>query len=124
MTSWCSLGLFCALLLYLAFDWTSCYRSCGFDACEHEYPFMSRHSRKVPASFYYRFTRDACAFADQYAKGRIVSVLEGGYSNRALISGAMAHLSGLTDVSNWPGTVDENWWGMENLVKVSRRSQL
>jgi histone deacetylase HOS3 len=79
---------------------------------------MSRHNRKVPASFYHRFTRDACAFADRYARGRIVSVLEGGYSNRALTSGAMAHLSGLTDISGMGGKIDENWWSVENLSKV------
>jgi histone deacetylase HOS3 len=79
---------------------------------------MSRHNRKVPASFYHRFTRDACAFADRYAQGRIVSVLEGGYSDRALTSGAMAHLSDLTDISALRGKVDERWWSKENLSKV------
>ena len=47
-----------------------------------------------------------------------MSVLEGGYSDRALISGAMAHLSGLVDVS-LQCKVDEEWWNVENLVKVS-----
>ena len=91
--------------------------SCGMDACEHEYPSMSRHNRKVPTSYYYRFARDACALADKYAGGRLISVLEGGYSDRALISGAMAHFVGLTDV---PGDVkvDEGWWGVERLVEV------
>lgn len=91
------------------------------DACEHEYESMSRHNRKVPVSFYYQFARDACSFSDKYAKGRLVSVLEGGYSDRALISGAMAHLSGLVDVPN--GAVDHEWWSVENLTKVGLKSQ-
>jgi hypothetical protein len=91
--------------------------SCGFDACEHEYPAMSRHGRKVPVSFYRRFTQDAVALADRYAQGRIISVLEGGYSDRALISGAMAHLCGLVDIQGLD--IDENWWSVQNLDKVS-----
>ena len=47
-----------------------------------------------------------------------MSVLEGGYSDRALISGAMAHLSGLVDVPP-QCKVDEDWWNVENLIKVS-----
>jgi histone deacetylase HOS3 len=88
------------------------------DACEHEYESMSRHNRKVPTSFYYRFARDVCAFSDRYARGRVVSVLEGGYSDRALISGAMAHLSGMIDDSPLGGKVEEDWWNVENLAKV------
>ena len=82
---------------------------------------MSRHNRKVPTSFYYRFTRDVCTFSDKYAKGRVVSVLEGGYSDRALTSGAMAHLSGLADdMELVGGTVQEEWWNVENLEKVGK----
>ncbi|KAF8952428.1 histone deacetylase domain-containing protein [Flammula alnicola] len=91
--------------------------SCGMDACEHEYESMSRHNRKVPTSFYHRFARDACALSDKYAKGRLVSVIEGAYSDRALTSGAMAHLSGLVDVPN-ETRVNEEWWSVENLVKL------
>ena len=69
--------------------------SCGFDASEHEYPSMSRHGRHVPASFYYRFAKDVRALADKYARGRVVSVLEGGYSDQALIAGGLAWLTGL-----------------------------
>lgn len=89
------------------------------DAGEHEYEMMSRHNRKVPTSFYYQFARDACALSEKYARGRIVSVLEGGYSDRALISGTFAHLCGLTDFGGSGGEVDENWWNLENLEKVS-----
>ena len=78
---------------------------------------MSRHNRKVPTSFYHRFARDTCALADQYAQGRVISVLEGGYSDRALTSGAMAHLAGLVDIPAG-SSVDEEWWNVENLIKV------
>jgi hypothetical protein len=78
---------------------------------------MSRHGRKVPVSFYHHFTRDAVALAERYAQGRIISVLEGGYSDRALISGAMAHLCGLADLRGLD--VDQNWWSVQNLDKVS-----
>ncbi|KAF9525850.1 histone deacetylase complex protein [Crepidotus variabilis] len=96
--------------------------SCGMDACEHEYDSMSRHNRKVPTSFYYRFARDTCALSDEYAKGRVISVLEGGYSDRALISGAMAHLSGLVNVPKIT-EVDENWWSLDNLVKLEHATK-
>lgn len=74
--------------------------------------------------------------ADAYARGRVVSVLEGGYSDRALTSGAMAHLCGLVDVvlrcqdvepttqvpdSDTGRWVDEAWWNEANLVKVRCR---
>ncbi|KAJ2911932.1 hypothetical protein MD484_g8478, partial [Candolleomyces efflorescens] len=97
-------------------------RSCGMDACEHEYESMSRHNRKVPASFYYRFARDACTLSDKYAGGRVISVLEGGYSDRALISGSMAHFVGLTDL---PGSAkaDESWWSVENLIELEKATK-
>lgn len=104
--------------------------SCGFDAGEHEYPSMSRHHRKVPVGFYHRFTRETCGLADVYAHGRVVSVLEGGYSDRALTSGAMAHLCGLVDVpgqaatSDPNGWVDPEWWREGNLVKVRHLVQV
>ncbi|KAJ2934510.1 hypothetical protein H1R20_g2645, partial [Candolleomyces eurysporus] len=96
--------------------------SCGMDACEHEYESMSRHNRKVPASFYYRFARDTCALSDKFAGGRIISVLEGGYSDRALISGSMAHFVGLTDL---PESVkaDESWWSVENLIELEKATK-
>jgi histone deacetylase HOS3 len=86
---------------------------------------MSRHNRKVPTSFFYRFTQDACAFANKWAQGRIVSVLEGGYSDKALLSGAMAHLTGLVDGGRAPGKdtdhhLRENWWSSENVQMVSK----
>ena len=103
------------------------FLSAGFDASEHETPSMSRHNRKVPTSFFHRFTLDACAFANKWAQGRIVSVLEGGYSDKALLSGAMAHLTGLVDGAR-PSEKDtgadrsrDDWWAPENvqMVRVS-----
>ena len=83
---------------------------------------MSRHNRKVPTSFFYRFTQDVCAFANKWAQGRIVSVLEGGYSDKALLSGAMAHLTGLVDGGKAPGKDThhsrEHWWSPENVHMV------
>ncbi|KAI4517050.1 Arginase/deacetylase [Schizophyllum commune Loenen D] len=93
--------------------------SCGFDACEHEYESMQRHKRNVPTSLYYQFARDACAFADRYADGRLISVLEGGYGDRALISGSLAHLCGLSDL---PGVRPE-WWQVDNLVKLEKATK-
>ena len=95
---------------------TLIYFSCGMDACEHEYESMSRHNRKVPTSFYHRFARDACALSDKYAGGKLISVLEGGYSDRALTSGAFAHLTGLVEIGE--GKIDETWWSLENLVEA------
>ncbi|KAL0569713.1 histone deacetylase [Marasmius crinis-equi] len=93
---------------------------CGMDASEHEYSSMSRHGRKVPTSFFHRFTQDSCHFAEKYAKGRLVSVLEGGYSDRALISGTLAHLSGMVDVTEEIRTTMPEWWRLENLEKVEK----
>lgn len=80
---------------------------------------MQRHKRRVPASFYYQFARDACRFADRFARGRLLSVLEGGYSDRALISGAMAHLCGLALEGKNMEEV-ESWWAVEKLKSVSQ----
>ncbi|KAH6905166.1 histone deacetylase domain-containing protein [Coprinopsis sp. MPI-PUGE-AT-0042] len=96
--------------------------SCGMDACEHEYESMSRHNRKVPTGFYYQFARDACAFSDRYAQGRVVSVLEGGYSDRALTSASMAHFVGLSDLPEGV-KVDQSWWSVENLVELEKATK-
>ncbi|KAL8775257.1 MAG: hypothetical protein Q9209_000263 [Squamulea sp. 1 TL-2023] len=75
--------------------------SAGFDASEWESPGMQRHQVNVPTDFYARFTRDVVAIADEEGlgvDGRVISVLEGGYSDRALMSGVLSHVSGLTAV--------------------------
>ena len=66
---------------------TLVFVSAGFDASEHEYQGMSRHGRRVPTDFYRRFGRDVADFADAHAGGKLVAVLEGGYSLRALSTG-------------------------------------
>ena len=73
--------------------------SAGFDASEWESSGMQRHKVNVPTDFYARFTRDIVALANEEGlgvDGRVISVLEGGYSDRALTSGAMSHMCGLT----------------------------
>ncbi|KAK8213632.1 histone deacetylase, partial [Zalaria obscura] len=72
--------------------------SAGFDASEWEGAGMQRHAVNVPTEFYARFTHDVVKMAqleDTAADGRVISVLEGGYSDRALTSGVLSHLSGL-----------------------------
>jgi histone deacetylase HOS3 len=82
--------------------------SAGFDASEHEGGGMQRHKVNVPTEFYARFTKDIVALAQENGTsvdGRVISVLEGGYSNKALISGILSHISGLCDGSE--NVVDE-----------------
>ncbi|KAK3686406.1 histone deacetylase [Vermiconidia calcicola] len=72
--------------------------SAGFDASEWEGAGMQRHKVNVPTEFYARFTRDVVELAQEEGTGchgRVISVLEGGYSDRALCSGVLSHLSGL-----------------------------
>lgn len=74
------------------------FLSAGFDASEWEGAGMQRHKVNVPTSFYARFTQDTVSMAseeDLAVDSRIISVLEGGYSDRALSSGILSHLSGL-----------------------------
>lgn len=75
---------------------------------------MQRHDRRVPVSFFSRYTKDIVAFADKYTEGKVVSVLEGGYSDRALTSAAMGHVIGLLDRSGAAG-----WWSENELLNVS-----
>ncbi|KAF7585747.1 hypothetical protein BBP40_010173 [Aspergillus hancockii] len=77
--------------------------SAGFDASEWEGAGMQRHKVNVPTEFYAKFTADVARMADEEGlgvDGRIISVLEGGYSNRALTTGVLSHLSGLGDVTS------------------------
>lgn len=74
------------------------FLSAGFDASEWESSGMQRHKVNVPTEFYARLTRDIVKIAAEEgtaADGRIISVLEGGYSDRALCTGVFSHLSGL-----------------------------
>ena len=69
--------------------------SAGFDASEWESAGMQRHKVNVPTEFYARFTRDVVQIANDECDGRVISVLEGGYSDRTLFSGVLSHVSGL-----------------------------
>ena len=79
------------------------FLSAGFDASEWEGAGMQRHKVNVPTDFYAKFTADIVRIAEEEgvgANGRVISVLEGGYSDRALTSGILSHVSGLADTSN------------------------
>ncbi|KAG7134106.1 Histone deacetylase HOS3 like protein [Verticillium longisporum] len=72
--------------------------SAGFDASEWETKGMQRHNVNVPTEFYARITQDVIRIAAEEGlgvDGRVVSVLEGGYSDRALFSGIFSHVCGL-----------------------------
>ncbi|EFQ30712.1 histone deacetylase domain-containing protein [Colletotrichum graminicola] len=73
--------------------------SAGFDASEWETKGMQRHNVNVPTEFYARIAQDVVKIASEEGlgvDGRVISVLEGGYSDRALYSGIFSHLSGLS----------------------------
>lgn len=77
------------------------FLSAGFDASEWEGAGMQRHKVNVPTDFYAKFTADAVRLAEEEGLGvggRVISVLEGGYSDRALTSGVLSHLAGLADM--------------------------
>ena len=62
--------------------------SAGFDAHEHD-PLASL---RLLEDDYAWITSEVKNIADRFAKGRIISVLEGGYNLNALSSSVMAHL--------------------------------
>lgn len=101
-------------------DRTLIFISAGFDASEHESSGMSRHRTSVPTSFYHRFTLDAVEFANEFAEGKIVAVLEGGYSDRALSSGTLAMMTGLSDRPIVKRENAAEWWTVDALSQVER----
>ncbi|KAL5333181.1 histone deacetylase domain-containing protein [Aspergillus crustosus] len=85
--------------------------SAGFDASEWEGAGIQRHQVNVPTEFYAKFTADVVQMAEEEGlgvDGRIVSVLEGGYSNRALTTGVLSHLSGLGDTTHCAESVGDH----------------
>ncbi|KAI0206391.1 hypothetical protein F4808DRAFT_118029 [Astrocystis sublimbata] len=102
------------------------FLSAGFDASEWEGAGMQRHKVNVPTEFYARLTRDVVRIASEAGlsvDGRVISVLEGGYSDRALCSGVLGHLSGLAGAESLSPKED----GLGNLGherSFSRRSTL
>lgn len=97
--------------------------SCGFDACSHEYPGMQRHGKHVPPSFYARFAQDAAALADEVADGKLISLLEGGYSDRALTSGALAHVGALAGLPWEQRTGASVPWSLDHLASLERMAK-
>ncbi|KAJ5273571.1 hypothetical protein N7478_008696 [Penicillium angulare] len=76
--------------------------SAGFDASEWEGAGMQRHRVNVPTEFYAKFTADVVRMSEEEGlgvDGRVISVLEGGYSDRALTSGVLSHIAGLGNAS-------------------------
>jgi acetoin utilization deacetylase AcuC-like enzyme len=65
--------------------------SAGFDAHEDD---PLGHFNLTDHDFF-TLTQEVKEVADKYAKGRIVSVLEGGYNLNALASASVAHVKGL-----------------------------
>ncbi|KPV78232.1 uncharacterized protein RHOBADRAFT_40780, partial [Rhodotorula graminis WP1] len=101
--------------------------SAGFDASQHESAGMSRHGRNVPTSFYRRFARDAALLAERRAGGKVLGVLEGGYSDWALASGVGAFLCGLVGgeeggegEGDAGGSERDAWWAEGNLKKLDK----
>ncbi|KAK3984072.1 histone deacetylase domain-containing protein [Cladorrhinum sp. PSN332] len=103
--------------------------SAGFDASEHEDEGMRRHKVNVPTEFYARITRDIAKIAEEEetgVDGRLVSVLEGGYSDRTLCSGVLSHICGLVSPESESGSPKSNsvtpcspsWWSRDELVAL------
>ncbi|KAJ5824297.1 Histone deacetylase superfamily [Penicillium robsamsonii] len=91
--------------------------SAGFDASEWEGNGMQRHSVKVPTEFYAKFTADVIRMSQEEGlgvEGRVISILEGGYSDRALSSGVLSHLSGLSENSEYK----TEWWSPNQLKEL------
>ncbi|KAI9842794.1 MAG: hypothetical protein M1837_006897 [Sclerophora amabilis] len=93
--------------------------SAGFDASEWEGAGMQRHKVNVPTDFYARISQDIVNLAEEDdlgVDGRVISVLEGGYSDRALSSGVLSHLSGMagaTPEKGKPSHAQSNGLGYE-----------
>lgn len=86
------------------------FLSAGFDASEWESAGMQRHKVNVPTEFYARLSHDVVKLAVEEGlctDGRIISVLEGGYSDRALFSSTLSHLSGLIGNTSQNNVVGE-----------------
>lgn len=90
--------------------------SAGFDALEYENPQMQRHGINVPTSFYSRFTKDVVKLAKIHTNGKVISVLEGGYSDGALTTGVFSHLIGLTNDEEGDNLWNETW-GTEQVMR-------
>jgi len=100
------------------------FLSAGFDASEHETKGMQRHGYNLPTHFYQRFASDAIELAERYASGKILSVLEGGYADRAITSGSFAYMVGLAGVTEQ--SVDRKswqWWSIPRLTMLEKATK-
>ena len=100
------------------------FLSAGFDASEHETKGMQRHGYQLPTHFYQRFASDAIKLANRHASGKILSVLEGGYADRAITSGSFAYMIGFAGVTeesvnrrSW------DWWSMPRLTMLEKSAK-
>ncbi|TGJ80191.1 hypothetical protein E0Z10_g8580 [Xylaria hypoxylon] len=107
------------------------FLSAGFDASEWEGAGMQRHKVNVPTEFYARLTRDVVRVASEEGlsvDGRVISVLEGGYSDRALYSGVLSHMSGLAGIESITPKEDGSYGLVQEMADrigpFSRRSTL
>jgi acetoin utilization deacetylase AcuC-like enzyme len=97
------------------------FLSAGFDASEHETKGMQRHGYNLPTHFYQRFASDAISLADRYASGKILSVLEGGYADRAITSGSFAYMVGLSGVTEESvNHKSREWWSVPRLTMLEK----
>jgi histone deacetylase HOS3 len=100
------------------------FLSAGFDASEHESKGMQRHGYNLPTNFYQRFAGDAIKLADTYASGKLLSVLEGGYADRAISSGTFAYLTGLSGVTEESvNRKSSDWWSVPRLTMLEKWSK-
>jgi histone deacetylase HOS3 len=100
------------------------FLSAGFDGSEHESKGMQRHGYCLPTHFYQRFASDAIELANKYASGKILSVLEGGYADRAITSGSFAYMVGLSGITE--KSVDcrsWEWWSVPRLTLLEKSSK-
>ncbi|KAG5439232.1 hypothetical protein PCANB_001531 [Pneumocystis canis] len=94
--------------------------SAGFDGSEFESEHMQRHGYHLPASFYWKFCKDAVELSKKRCCSRIFSVMEGGYSNRAIASGTFTLLCGLTGVNEKDINLCESLWRMDHFSYIDR----
>ncbi|KAI8443520.1 histone deacetylase domain-containing protein [Phakopsora pachyrhizi] len=78
--------------------------SAGFDACEYESDSMSRYSKKLPVSFYNKFAGDIGHFSELHCQGKVVSILEGGYSDQTLVGSSLSYILGM--LGNFPSHIE------------------
>ncbi|KAA1096761.1 hypothetical protein PGT21_027884 [Puccinia graminis f. sp. tritici] len=106
-------------------DHSLIFVSAGFDACEHESEDMSRYAKKLPTSFFNRFARDISRFSEAHCHGRLISVLEGGYSERALTGSSLSYMLGLMGRETGEETVGPAWGAgrLERLIRLCKRTE-